>query len=712
MAQAAMHHHSIPLAATSHGAKSQAARPRGAAGWSARVARTLGVLALAAGGSMAWGKTLPDTSPWLSIGPPGGTFSGLFTTPGSPATVYLAVPNGAVWRSPDGGHTWAFAGSTLQPPANAFPAPPPLVVDPSGGDTVYANNLFGVFKSTDGGSTWTHLRSAVEVLAVAPAAPQTLYLYDLAGPAALSRSDDGGETWNPTGTFPTGFSLAAAVAVDPTAPATVYALGTSGTFIKSVDSGAHWIDPFSPETSGAGLPLALLIDPASASTLYLALHRPASEGGAGAGIYRSDDAGATWVAAGAGLPADLPLSGIVTALSGSIYAAVVDQGAGTTRIFSSAGGGAPFQQVSAPAGTLSLAVDFQVPDHLVLLGSSGVQWSDDGGHGWTSPASQPSGALVRQVAAGPGGAGSVYAVSSDTPPGTSGTSSLQLSSRGGGTWSKLTSPPFLGLPFLVLDAQPGILYAITHGPIADNPVVSFDDGATWLPLAQPPGVTRASGALDLAADPFRSGKLAELSCDQAPAGPDQFSCELGNVTLSRSNTHGRGWRVLGRNASLLGPPNGVARLDPSNPALAYGVFAGGLFRSDAASHRLIVLGLSGSVVDLAVDPQNPATLYAVTDRPRPLWKSLDRGASWVPASIGLPRGAGHVNLVIDPTNAKTLYLATSQGVFFSDDHAASWQPLGSGLPGYAISWVAASTSVPRTVWVGTAGGGVFAITRP
>jgi photosystem II stability/assembly factor-like uncharacterized protein len=690
-----------------------ATRPRGKAGWGVRVARTVGALALAAGGAMARGTTLPNVSPWLSIGPPGGSFSGLFATPASPATVYLAVPNGAVWRSPDGGHTWGFAGSTLQPPANAFPAPPPLVVDPSGGGTVYANNLFGIFKSTDGGSTWTHRRSAVEVLAVAPSAPQTLYLYDLDGPAALSRSDDGGETWNPTGTFPTGFLLAAAVAVDPTTPATVYVLGTSGTFLKSVDSGAHWIDPFSPETSGVDQPLALLIDPASASTLYLALRRPAGEGGAGAGVFRSDDAGATWVAAGSGLPADLPLSGIVAAPSGSVYAAVVDPGANTTRIYGSAGGGTPFQQVSAPAGTLSLAVDFQAPDHLLLLGSSGVIWSDDGGHNWTSPAHQPSGSLVRQVAAGPGSTGSVYAVSSDTPLGISGTFSLQLSSDGGNTWSKLTSPPFLGIPFLVLDAQPGILYAMTHGPLVNNPVVSFDGGTTWRPLAQPPGVTRAAGALDLAADPFRSGKLVELSCDQAPAGPDFFSCEFGNFTLSHTNTYGRGWRVLGRDPTLFGPPKGEARIDPSNPALAYCVFEGTVFRSDPASHLLVALaGLSGSIVDLAVDPQSPATLYAVTDRNRPLWKSLDHGASWVPASLGLPRGAGHVNLAIDPTNSKTLYLATRQGVFFSDDRAASWQPLGSGLPGYAISWVAASASLPRTVWVGTAGGGVFAITRP
>jgi photosystem II stability/assembly factor-like uncharacterized protein len=99
-------------------------------------------------------------------------------------------------------------------------------------------------------------------------------------------------------------------------------------------------------------------------------------------------------------------------------------------------------------------------------------------------------------------------------------------------------------------------------------------------------------------------------------------------------------------------------------------------------------------------------------RPRPLWKSLDHGASWAPASSGLPGGAGVLDLVIDPTNPKTLYLATNQGVFWSDDRAASWQPLGSGLPGYVITWVAASRGTPRTVWVGTAGGGVFAITRP
>jgi photosystem II stability/assembly factor-like uncharacterized protein len=693
----------------------RAAAPRSAAAAtgvraaSAACAVSILAVALAAIGPLP--PTPPAAAPadgaWQPIGPPG-SFRGIFSCPAGPATLYLAVQNGAVWTSQDGGRGWQLAGSTGH--AAAVDAPP-VVVDPSRCGIAYANTISGsAYKTTDGGVTWTLLLSALHVLAVAPSAPQTLYGTNPASfPAALARSDDGGASWRLTGSLPSGFSILDFAAVDPAAPDIVYVAGNAGV-VKSLDAGAHWSQPFSPAASQVDRPLGLLLDPGHPATLYLAYLRLISEGGAGAALYRSDDAGATWMAASAGLPGDLAPAGFVLTPSGSLYAALLGRGDGSPCLYRSADRGASWQPVSAAACGYGLAVDFETPDHLLLLGgTNGVQLSDDGGHSWSATGQQLGSAYVAQVAADPAGAGSMVLLTSGGPFSPSPLSLLHTAD-GGSTWSTLPPPP-QALFRLVLDAQPGVVYAGRSG-IAQAFLVSRDGGASWALLGGPhrQGSPYPTAPLDLAADPTLPGKLVELVCDEIVIAIDQFTCR--DYALYRSNTGGRGWRLLGRRLDSSGASSGLARLDPSDRATAYAAFGNGLFRSDAATLDLVQLPLAGPIVDLAVDPASPATLYAATGRPRPLWKSLDRGATWAPASAGLPRGAAILNLAIDPATPSTLYLGTDRGVFVTDDGARSWQLLGTGLPGRLVTSVAAAAAPPRTVWSGTAGGGVFAFARP
>ncbi len=116
------------------------------------------------------------------------------------------------------------------------------------------------------------------------------------------------------------------------------------------------------------------------------------------------------------------------------------------------------------------------------------------------------------------------------------------------------------------------------------------------------------------------------------------------------------------------------------------------------------------MADLAVDPVTPSTLYAAIDARRPVFKSTDGGASWAPASAGLPRGALSPVLAIDPIQPSTIYLGTSQGVFVSDDSAGTWQPLG--LAGILVNSLAISTTSHRTLFASTPGAGAFSFTRP
>ena len=105
--------------------------------------------------------------------------------------------------------------------------------------------LDGVFKSTNGGESWTAINTGltgldVNALAIDPSAPATLYAG--AGSTGVFKSTDGGESWTGDQHRPDRrLNVCPRLVIDPSAPATLYALTNGGVF-KSVDAGASWTD--------------------------------------------------------------------------------------------------------------------------------------------------------------------------------------------------------------------------------------------------------------------------------------------------------------------------------------------------------------------------------------------------------------------------------------------------------------------------------------
>jgi hypothetical protein len=133
--------------------------------------------------------------------------------------------------------------------------------------------------------------------------PRTPTVY-AGGSAGVFRSIDGGVTWNASD-FRADRPVSV-LAIDPQNPKTVYA-GANGEIFKSTDAGMSWT------AAGSGLPAirnwisALIIDPENPNTLYAGTSgAPVGEcsipcGDFNDGVFRSTDAGATWVAVKAGL---------------------------------------------------------------------------------------------------------------------------------------------------------------------------------------------------------------------------------------------------------------------------------------------------------------------------------------------------------------------------------------------------------------------------
>ena len=253
----------------------------------------------------------------IAAGPPGETIDAL-AFPGS--TMLAGFFASGVFRSTDSGLSWRSSNEGL---IAVFMSS--VAVRASGATPVYAGASDGrLFRSDDSGRSWnpTALKSfSVNFVTIDPQDPQVVYASVAAPPGSFEsvtrgvvlRTSDGGASWVQllAGGEPFGF-----VAVDPLVPSTLYA--GSDAFHnhglqKSVDGGGTW----SEIDTGFGTS-AFAIDPASRSRLYAA---------GGDGVFRSDDAGATWLPLGA--VGGYPLHVVVGSDPGSTVLASVSDGAKT-----------------------------------------------------------------------------------------------------------------------------------------------------------------------------------------------------------------------------------------------------------------------------------------------------------------------------------------------------------------------------------------------
>jgi photosystem II stability/assembly factor-like uncharacterized protein len=155
-----------------------------------------------------------------------------------------------------------------------------------------------------------------------------------------------------------------------------YSRAISPGLFKSETGGLTW------SAFGDGLPdygvLALAIDPLRAATMYA---------GTFDGVYRSDDAGATWRPSNAGQSDAIVALAIDSADSARLYAA------GTNRFFHSVDGGATWSAtplvITSAVGTASYDVRAIVVDPsrvatLYIATSRGLLKSSDAGASWSA----------------------------------------------------------------------------------------------------------------------------------------------------------------------------------------------------------------------------------------------------------------------------------------------------------------------------------------
>jgi photosystem II stability/assembly factor-like uncharacterized protein len=222
---------------------------------------------------------------------------------------------------------------------------------------------------------------------------------------------------------------------------------------------------------------------------------------------------------------------------------------------------------------------------------------------------------------------------------------------------------------------------------------TVNNGTTWTPVFDNEG-SYSVGAIAL--DPKNPSTVWVGTGENN----SQRSVSYGNGVY-RSDDGGRTWKNVGLKTS---EHIGRIAIDPKDSNIIYVASQGplwgsggerGLFKTtDGGRAWKNVLNISENtgVTDVAIDPQDPNTIYAAAyQRRRHMWtlidggpesalyKSTDAGATWNKLRAGLPTTEmGRIGIAISPVDSNVIYATIEAadrkgGIFRSSDRGGSWE---------------------------------------
>jgi hypothetical protein len=385
--------------------------------------------------------------------------------PEIPGTLYAGSMREGVSKSVDGGLSWNPMNAGLLP---RFPSTPDLwivalALEP-GTDTVWIGVASrGFFESNDGGAFWRPANEGlpglgVFGLAVDAGASQSIYAgVSRIGSSSLDsgifHSSDAGSRWALVSVLP-GLAHLTALAADPRIPGTLYVgsafcsprgpTSCGGDISKSVDGGVSW----RASLQDLGWVRAIAVDPKDSNLLYTSTFTNSPYGS------RSVDGGATWIPMGDGFPSSAVVQFLIDPVTpGTVYAG--SAGAG---FFRSMDAGATWKASSTGLTSLDIkALASDLSGSALFAGTAvGIFKSLDGGQSWGGTAFADS---VNALAVHPKDAGTIYA----------GTSAGVFETRDGGvSWEPINHGlADLDVHSLVLDSEGLFLHAATNSGVFD-----------------------------------------------------------------------------------------------------------------------------------------------------------------------------------------------------------------------------------------------------
>ncbi len=662
---------------------------------------------------------------YRSIGPfRGGRSAACTGVPGKPMTFYFGAAGGGVWRTDDGGSTWrnisdGYFGGSIG--AIALAPSDPNTIYVGGGEVTVRGNVShgeGVWKSLDGGKTWEHVgledSRHIPRLRVHPTDPNTVYaaaLGHLYGPSqqrGVFRSTDGGHTWDRI-LFVSDEAGAVDLVIDPSNPRVLYAAtwqvkrtpyslesgGPGSGLWKSTDGGDHWTEisrnPGLPQESLLGI-IGVSVSPVDSNRVWAMVE--ASDGG----LFRSDDAGDTWVKVN-----DQRNLRQRAWYYTRVYADTQDVDQVyvlNVQFWRSADGGKSFSPISTPHGDHhDLWIDPDEPRRMVIADDGGAQITYNGGINWSTYMNQPTAQFYR-VTTDHYFPYRIYGAQQDN-------STVRIASRSPrGQIGERDWEPTAGGESGFLAVHP------------DNPEIVYG-GSYGGYLARRNHETGENRDVNIWPDNPIGRAIRDVKYRFQWNFPIFFSPHDANTlyaaanVLFKSTDEGQSWTAISpdltRNDPVKqGPSGGPITKDNTGVEVYCTIFAAaeshlepGLLWAGSDDGLIHVSRDGGQnwsnvtppelpewsqINSLELHPTEPgglyvaATRYKLDDFKPYLLKTTDYGQTWTMINRGID--PAHFTRVIraDPGRAGLLYAGTESGMYVSFDDGANWQPFQMNLP--------------------------------
>ncbi len=361
-----------------------------------------------------------NTVKWRQVGPFRGGRAGTVEGINGKTNEYImGTAGGGVWKTKDGGNSWAcisdgYFGGSIGTVAIA-PSDQNVIYVGEGEQTLRGNvsSGDGLWRSTDGGTTWTDIglkgTEHIARIRIHPVNPDIVYVAAIGNlwkpntERGVYKTIDGGKTWKKI-LYESDKAGAGDLILDPNNPRIIYAStwemkrngyrmdsgGPGSKLWKSIDAGETWTDI----TRNEGLPKGVLgiigvaVSPVNSDRIWTIVE---SEEG---GVFRSDDAGKTWKKTSdnrnlrqrawyySRIYAD-------TQLEDRVY--VLNVG-----FWRSNDGGKSFDEIDTPHGDHhDLWINSDNNEILAIADDGGTQISYDTGENWTTPNNQPTAQFYR-----------------------------------------------------------------------------------------------------------------------------------------------------------------------------------------------------------------------------------------------------------------------------------------------------------------------------
>jgi xyloglucan-specific exo-beta-1,4-glucanase len=615
-------------------------------------------------------KTTTRTTTWGLIGPTSppiasvefyagmGRINTVAFNAANVTTMYIGAASGGVWKTADGGSTWAAQGDGLPNLGVSH-----IVIDPTNANVAYlASGDFdgihtrsvGVFKTTDGGANWVATgltftlgdNDIISKLLIDPNNTSTVFATTK---NSIKRSTDGGSTWSDV--YTEANARFNDIMYKSGSSTTIYATNNYGDFLISTDNGSNFTWPSSPGTGRVDLAIT-----AHDPSLIMALNTDGA-------VKKSTDDGATW--------------STVSTIAG----------------YNSQGG-----------YNMALAVS-PLDKTLILAG---------GMEGWRS---KDAGATWEKYLDGYWQTGSPYFyVHSDHHdmlfvPGTS----TAFSVNDGGIfkgdaaldtkWTDLSSGLAItqyynisGTPqntnLLILGAQDNDV-AVYNGTTFTGENAGSDgvEGLWDYSNSDIAWSCSQSGGTYRTTNGFVSGAYL----NNMPAGaPFVWELEIhptvpttifgGFDDIYKSTDRGDNWSNLN---SGVGTVEFIS-ISPSNADVIYvaGESQTVKVTTDGGSNwTTITLPQGGSVKSIEVHPTDPTEVYIAYSGylAGKVYKSNNSGVNWTNITGSLPNIPTHKILYNTSTTDGELFLATDLGVYYRTNTMGDWALLGTGLPNVIVA---------------------------